>query len=60
MTIAAWFELIMLVLKFPSTILEIAKLFEKTPAEKHQEIIAQVDAWMKQSSESDRPTWEHP
>lgn len=57
---AAWIELITLVLKFPSTILEVARLFQKTPEEKHQEIVAQVQAWMSKSSESDRPTWEHP
>ena len=60
MTLAAWIELITLALKFPSALLEVARLFQKTPEQKHEEIIGQVEKWLSQSSESDRPTWEHP
>lgn len=60
MTLAGWVELIALVLKFPSAVLQLVRVLEKTPAEKHQEIIVQVNEWTKKSSESDRPTWEHP
>ena len=60
MTLAAWIELITLVLKFPSSLLEVARLFQKTPEQKHEEIVSQVEKWLSQSSESDRPNWEHP
>lgn len=60
MTFAAWIELITLALKFPSSLLALAKFLEKTPAEKHQELIGQVQTWMEQSAAADRPTWEHP
>lgn len=60
MAFAGWFELILAVLKFPAALLEVARLFQKTPEEKHAEIVAQVKAWMDKSSSEERPTWEHP
>lgn len=51
-------ELIIAVLKAPAEIRALILLFSKSPEEKKQEISKQVAAWMKQSEESDRPTWE--
>lgn len=58
MGIAAWIELISLVLKFPSTVLQLVRFLSKTPEEKHQEIIGQVNKWAADSASSDRPIWE--
>jgi len=60
MSLGAWIELLIAILKFPSAFLELARLFQKTPEEKHEEIIAQVKAWMDKSAAEDRPQWEHP
>lgn len=60
MTLAAWIELITLVLKFPSTVLQLVRALSKTPVEKQQAIVGQVEKWVQDSSEADRPTWEHP
>lgn len=55
MGLAAWIELIGLVLKFPSAVLELARLFQKTPEEKRIELSEQVSAWIKESASSERP-----
>ena len=60
MTLAAWIELVVAVLKFPSAALALLKALEKTPAEKHQDIIDQVNAFIDKNQSGDRPTWEHP
>lgn len=57
MTLAAWLELITLVLKFPSAILEVARLFQKTPEEKRQEILKRVMAESDALDKGGRPTW---
>lgn len=47
-------------LRFPEELSKFIKLISESPEEKRQKINAQVDSWMKESSESDRPTWEAP
>ncbi|MFM2117261.1 MAG: hypothetical protein RL316_451, partial [Bacteroidota bacterium] len=39
---------------------DFVRLLEKSDEQKRQEIQTQVQSWMKQSAESDRPQWEHP
>lgn len=58
MTVLAWIELISLVLKFPSTVLQLVRVLSKSPEEKQQEIVLQVNAWAAESAASDRPKWE--
>lgn len=57
MGIAAWIELLTLVLKFPSMILEVARLFQKTPTQKHEEIVKSIQAEAEKFADTGRPTW---
>jgi hypothetical protein len=59
-TAALIIQAIIAVLKFPAELSAFIKLISKSPEEKRQEIMVQVQSWMDQSSSSDRPTWEHP
>jgi hypothetical protein len=58
MTLAAWLELITLVLKFPNAVLELARLFQKTPEEKRQEILKRVMAESDALDKEGRPKWD--
>lgn len=58
MGIAAWLELITLVLKFPSAVLELARLFQKTPEEKRQEILKRIQAESDALDKTGRPSWD--
>jgi len=57
-TVLIILEAITAALKFPKELAALIKLLEKAPEEKRQEIVLQVDAWMKESSSSERPHWE--
>lgn len=45
-------------LKFPREMGAFIKLMSDSPEEKRAKIEAQVNAWTKESSESERPSWE--
>lgn len=58
MGIAAWIELISLVLKFPSTVLQLVRFLSKTPEEKHQEILKKIEAESAELDQGGRPKWD--
>lgn len=55
MGLAAWIELLTLVLKFPSTVLDIVRLLQKTPEEKHSELVAKIQEEAQQFADTGRP-----
>jgi hypothetical protein len=55
MGLAGWVELITLILKFPSAILEVARLFQKTPAEKHDALLVDIKKQADQFANTGRP-----
>lgn len=57
MTIAAWYELIMGVLKFPDAFYKLLKVLQKTPQEKHDELIVSVNKASDDFKRTNRPTW---
>jgi hypothetical protein len=50
--------LIVGVLKFPQTILEFVKILQKTPEQKHSDLLKQVAAEAKQFEDTGRPQWD--
>lgn len=60
MSIGLLLEVLIAFFKFPAALRDFIRLLEKSDEQKRQEIQAQVQAWMKGSAESERPTWEHP
>lgn len=57
-TLALILEAVVAALKFPGELSAFIRLVSKSPAEKRQEIMLQVNAWMDESASKDRPTWE--
>jgi hypothetical protein len=45
------------VLQFPGTILEFVKLLQKTPQEKHQDLLKRMAEEAKKFEDTGRPTW---
>lgn len=45
------------VLQFPTTILEFVKLVQKTPQDKHDELLKRLADESKKFEETGRPTW---
>lgn len=60
MSITLVLEVLLALLKFPNALRDFVRLLEKSDEQKRQEIQTQVQSWMKQSAESERPQWEHP
>lgn len=62
LALGEWVTILQGILAFPATVLQIVKLLQKTPAEKHADIVTQVNAAItaSQASASGRPTWESP
>jgi hypothetical protein len=60
LALSEWIALIQGVLSFPSAILSVVKLLQKTPAEQQADIVAQVNAMItaSQTSPDGRPKWE--
>jgi hypothetical protein len=58
MSITLILEVLVALLKFPAELGALVKLLSKTPEEKRQEIVLQVDKWLADSAASDRPKWE--
>ena len=57
MTFAAWMEIIAGVLKFPDAILKLIRLFQKTPQEKHEEIVKLISDESAKFEKTGRPVW---
>lgn len=57
MGVAEIVALITALFKFPSIILEFVKLLQKTPQEKHEEILKRIADEAKKFEETGRPTW---
>ena len=58
MSLALIIQAVLAALRFPGEVIALVKLLSKSPAEKQQEIMLQVNAWMDESASKDRPTWE--
>lgn len=56
MGIAAWIELITLVLKFPDAVLQLVRVLSKTPAEKHDALVGQIQKEAASFAETGRPS----
>jgi len=57
MTFAAILELINGVLKFPDAVLKLVRALQKTPQEKHEDLLKRMDEEFKRFEETGRPTW---
>jgi hypothetical protein len=57
MQLAAWLEVIKGVLAFPKEVLAIVRLFQKTPEEKHQDLVAAIQKEAAVFQETGRPSW---
>ncbi len=60
MSLALILQVVLAALRFPKELGDFVRLLKKSPEEKRQKIASQVSAWMQESAESDRPSWEHP
>lgn len=58
MTFAAILDLVVLVLKFPDTILKMVKLFKDTPQEQHEKLIAAAEKEKQSFKDTGRPQWD--
>lgn len=58
MTPVEWFALLMAVFKFPSELLAVAKLLQKTPQEKRQEIVDNTVKLADHLAAGGRPIWD--
>ena len=57
MTFAAILELINGVLKFPDAVLKLVRALQKTPQEKHEDLLKRMDEEFKRFEETGWPTW---
>lgn len=58
MTLSGFMAVLLAFLKFPGELTAFVRLISKTPEEKRQEIMVQVNAWMNESASGERPKWE--
>jgi hypothetical protein len=58
MSLAIILQAVYAALKFPGEVIALVKLLSKSPAERQQEIMLQVNAWMDESASGERPHWE--
>lgn len=58
MGFAGWIELVTLVLKFPENALALVRALDKTPVERHDELVKKIDEEQKKFQETGRPTWD--
>jgi hypothetical protein len=58
MGLAEIVTLIIGVLKFPDTVLEFVKILQKTPEQKHDDLLKKVAAEAQSFEDTGRPTWE--
>ena len=57
MTLLAWVELIQGILKFPSAVLALIKVLQKTPEEQHDALISKMQAEAQAFEDTGRPSW---
>lgn len=57
MTLAAWVQLIVGVLKFPEQVMKLIMILKSTPAEKHNDIVSAAEKEAEHFKETGRPTW---
>lgn len=57
MSIAELLALITALAKFPSVILEFVKILQKTPEEKHEDLLKKIAEESIKFQETGRPTW---
>lgn len=55
--LAGWLEIIKGVLAFPDKILAVVRLFQKTPAEKHYDLLKAAQDEAAKWDSTGRPTW---
>lgn len=55
--LADWITIIQGVLAFPKSVLQVIQTFQKTPEEKHQELVNAIQAESAKYQETGRPTW---
>jgi hypothetical protein len=58
MTLSAWVALITTALKFPDSVMAMIKMFQQTPEEQHQKIVAAAQAESASLQTTGRPTWQ--
>ena len=46
------------VLQFPGTILEFVKMLQKTPQERHEDLLKKMHEEARKYEETGRPTWD--
>lgn len=52
-----WLEIILGALKFPGEVRWLIELLQKTPAEKHADLIASIQKEAQHYAETGRPSW---
>ncbi len=56
--LTAILEIVKAVLQFPSVILEFVRLLQKTPQEKHEDLLKRIGEESKKFADTGRPTWD--
>lgn len=55
--IADWVTIIQGVLAFPKSILQVVQVFQKTPEQNHEELVASIQVESQKYQQTGRPTW---
>lgn len=58
MTLAVILEIINGVLKFPDSVLKLIRVLQKTPQQKHDDILKAAEDAAQKFMDTGRPTWE--
>lgn len=58
MTVLGIIELVKGLLQFPGVILEFVRLLQKTPQEKHDALLKQIQKESEKFEETGRPSWD--
>lgn len=58
MSLTLWLEVIKGVLAFPKEVLAVIRFFQKTPAEKHEDLLKAIQKEAEAFEQTGRPTWE--
>lgn len=57
MSLTLWLEVIKGVLQFPSAVLAVVRVLQKTPEEKHQDLLVAIQKEAAAFQETGRPSW---
>ena len=57
MSIGVILEIINGVLKFPEAVLKLIRVLQKTPAQKHEDLLKRMDEEFTRFEEEGRPSW---